>query len=141
MISAVLLVGAAVVLLVTLTPVAFPPSAGDAAGRAAAEARGVPLIYWRPGCTFCVRMRVLLGLAGRRAVWVNIRRDPEAAARVRSVNGGNETVPTVFVGDEHRTNPPPSWVRERLHRCRYFAPVRRYLGWRSRRSSVASLDA
>jgi len=47
-------------------------------------------------------------------VWVNIRRDPAAAARVRSVNNANETVPTVFAGAEHRTNPAPSWVRELL---------------------------
>jgi glutaredoxin len=114
MISVLILVGAVLVLLVTLTSVAFPRSPGDAAGRAAAEARGVPLVYWRPGCMFCVRLRLSLGPAGRRAVWVNIHRDPAAAARVRSVNDGNETVPTVFVGGEHRTNPSPSWVRDRL---------------------------
>ena len=114
MTSAVLLALAALYLLVTLTPIAFPRSPGDAAGRADAEARGVPLIYWRPGCMYCVRLRFALATAGRRAVWVNIRRDPAAAARVREVNDGNETVPTVFVGDEHRTNPAPRWVRERI---------------------------
>jgi hypothetical protein len=90
--SAVLLAIAIVVLVLTCTPVAFPRSPGDAAGRADARARGVPLIYWRPGCTFCVRLRLMLGRAGRRAVWVNVRRDPAASARVRSVNDGNETV-------------------------------------------------
>ncbi len=105
---------AALVVLVMVTPVAFPRSPGEAAGRAAAQQRDVPLIYWRPGCTFCIRMRLLLGLAGRRAVWVNIHRDPDAAARVRSVNDGNETVPTVFVGEEAHTNPSPAWVRARL---------------------------
>lgn len=114
MISTLLLVVAALALLVLLTPIAFPASPGDAEGRALAEARGVPLVYWRPGCSFCVRLRLSLGLAGRRAVWVNIRRDPAAAARVRSANNGNETVPTVFAGAEHRTNPSPAWVRERL---------------------------
>ena len=109
--STVLLVVAVVVLLVTLTPIAFPRSPGDAVGRAEAERRGVPLIYWRSGCTFCVRLRLALGLSGRRAVWVNIHRDPDAAARVRSVNDGNETVPTVFVGDRAHTNPSPRWVR------------------------------
>jgi glutaredoxin len=112
--SVVLLAVALLVLVLTSTPVAFPRSPGDAAGRAEAEARGVPLIYWRPGCTFCVRLRLVLGSSGRRAVWVNVRRDPAASARVRSVNGGNETVPTVFVGDVHRTNPAPAWVREQL---------------------------
>ncbi|MBO0844467.1 MAG: NrdH-redoxin [Nocardioides sp.] len=74
----------------------------------------MPLIYWRPGCTFCVRLQLVLGLAGRRAVWVNVRRDPAAAAGVRSVNNGKVTVPTVFVGEVHRTNLAPAWVRERL---------------------------
>ena len=114
--TVLLLVAVALVLLVTLTPVAFPRSPSDADGRATATARGVPVVYWRPGCTFCMRLRLALGPAGQRAVWINIRRDPAAAARVRSVNDGNETVPTVFVGDEHRTNPPPSWVRTRLRR-------------------------
>jgi mycoredoxin len=114
--AAVLLVAATLVLLLTFTPVAFPRSPGNAAGRAEAEAHGLPLIYWRPGCTFCVRLRLALGTVGQRAVWVNVRRDPEASARVRSVNDGNETVPTVFVGEDHRTNPAPAWVRERLSR-------------------------
>ena len=103
---------AAVVL--ALTPLPFPRSPGDAAGRALAAVHGVPLIYWRPGCTFCVRMRLALGRRGGRAVWVDVSRDREAALRVRSVNGGNETVPTVFVGEESRTNPSPAWVREHL---------------------------
>lgn len=114
--SAVLLLVALLVFLLTVTPVVFPRSRGDAAGRAEAETRGVPLIYWRPGCSFCIRLRLVLGRAGGRAVWVNVRRDPAASARVRSVNDGNETVPTVFVGDEHRTNPAPAWVREQLSR-------------------------
>jgi mycoredoxin len=114
--SMVVLVLAAVVLLLVLTPVAFPRSPSDAAARADAEARGVPLIYWRPGCSFCLRLRLALGATGGRAVWVNVRRDPAASARVRSVNDGNETVPTVFLGEEHRTNPAPAWVREQLVR-------------------------
>ncbi len=96
-----------------LSPLIFPPSPGDDAGQQAAE-RGVPAIYWRPGCTYCLRLRASLGLTGRRAVWVDVSRDQDAAARVRSVNRGNETVPTVFLGDQARTNPDPSWVREQL---------------------------
>ena len=106
----VILVVAALVVVVTLTPYGFPRSASDEEARA----DGRPIIYWRPGCTYCIRMRIALGILGGRAVWVNIHRDADAAARVRSVNGGNETVPTVFVGDEHRTNPSPAWVREQL---------------------------
>ncbi|ASR39794.1 NrdH-redoxin [Prauserella marina] len=36
---------------------------------------------------------------------VNIWEEPEAAARVRSVADGNETVPTVFVGEHALVNP------------------------------------
>jgi len=110
----VLLLVVAVALVLLSTPLVFPRSPGDAQGRVEADARGVPLIYWRPGCTFCIRLRLALGRSGGQAVWVDVRRDPAASARVRSVNDGNETVPTVFWGEEHRTNPPPSWVRSIL---------------------------
>ena len=96
------------------SPLLFPRSLDDAAARTEAAVRGVPLIYWRPGCTYCFRMRVSLGRIGREAVWVDVSRDDQASARVREVNGGNETVPTVFVGDDAHVNPPPSWVRGQL---------------------------
>ena len=96
---------------VGFSPLLFPRSFGDAAARTEAAARGVPVISWRPGCTYCFRMRVALGRIGRKAVWVDVSRDDRASARVREVNDGNETVPTVFVGDDAYTNPPPSWVR------------------------------
>jgi glutaredoxin len=113
-VSVVLLVVVLLVVLAAMTPIAFPRSPGDDHARALAAERGAPLIYWRAGCAYCIRLRLALGFSGRRAVWVNVTRDPAASARVRSVNDGNETVPTVFVGAEHRTNPAPSWVRERL---------------------------
>lgn len=108
-----LLAGALLVFAFGLSPLFFPRSGEDQAGQEAA-ARGVPAIYWRPGCSYCFRLRTALGFSGRRAVWVDISRDQDAAARVRSVNAGNETVPTVFVGSESRTNPDPPWVRDRL---------------------------
>ncbi len=104
------LAGILLLLAFGLSPLLLPRSPGDRSGQQSAEA-GTAAVYWRPGCSVCLRLRVSLGLAGRRAVWVDISRDPDAAARVRSVNGGDETVPTVFVSDESRTNPDPSWVR------------------------------
>jgi mycoredoxin len=101
---------------VALSPLVFPRSPGDAAGRRRAAAGGVPLIYWRPGCSYCLRLRIALGTLGRRAVWVNVSRDPEASARVRAANGGDETVPTVFVGEESWTNPSPRRVRQQLRK-------------------------
>lgn len=72
------------------------------------------VVYWRPGCTYCARLRARLGRAGRRATWVNIWQDPEAAAFVRSVNDGDETVPTVVIDGRPVTNPDPRLVLDRL---------------------------
>ncbi|GHP19341.1 hypothetical protein RN2511_040770 [Rhodococcus sp. NKCM2511] len=112
--SMVIMVLVVVFLLVLTTPVLYPRSLSDNASRVAATEKSVPLIYWRPGCIFCLRLRVALLLRGKNAVWTNIRADAAAAARVRSVNDGNETVPTVFAGSEHRTNPDPSWVAQQF---------------------------
>ncbi|AMY54221.1 glutaredoxin domain-containing protein [Rhodococcoides fascians] len=112
--SIVVMVLVAVFLLVLTTPVLYPRSLSDDASRVLATEKSVPLIYWRPGCIFCLRLRVALLLRGKKAVWTNIGADAAAAARVRSVNDGNETVPTVFVGTEHRTNPSPSWVAQQF---------------------------
>ncbi|MCZ4520552.1 glutaredoxin domain-containing protein [Rhodococcus ruber] len=108
--SIVVMVLVVVFLLVLTTPVLYPRSLSDDASRALAAEKSVPLVYWRPGCIFCLRLRVALLLRGKKAVWTSIRQDPAAAARVRSVNDGNETVPTVFAASEHRINPNPSWV-------------------------------
>jgi glutaredoxin-like protein len=56
-------------------------------------------VYWRPGCPYCERLRADLARIGLRTREINIWTDPEAAALVRSVANGNETVPTVLVGD------------------------------------------
>ncbi|GAA3878615.1 glutaredoxin domain-containing protein [Tessaracoccus defluvii] len=78
-----------------------------------AEDRRV-VIYWRPGCMFCQRLRGALGRQGRGAQWINIWQDDEAAAFVRSVNGGNEVVPTVVIDDVPHTNPDPALVKTAL---------------------------
>lgn len=72
------------------------------------------VIYWRPGCGYCQRLKTALGPEGEKAVWVNIWQDDDAAAFVRSVNDGNETVPTVVLDGTPHTNPPASLVKERL---------------------------
>lgn len=84
--------------------------------QAAAANDGAPIIYWRASCSFCLQMRLSLGKMGRRAHWVNIKHDPDAAAFVRSVNGGNETVPTVVMHGQPVTNPDPQLVRKALPR-------------------------
>lgn len=62
-------------------------------------------VYWRPGCGFCSSLLRGLERAGLAFDRVNIWEDEQAAAFVRSVARGNETVPTVRVGDVALVNP------------------------------------
>ncbi|MBU2668850.1 hypothetical protein KOI35_35600 [Actinoplanes bogorensis] len=103
-----------VVLGVLVSPPAFPRSVTDATARAAQAADGRPIIYWRPGCPYCLRMRTVLAREAGRYHWVDIWTDPEAAASVRAVADGNETVPTVVTPGESYVNPSPQLVRN-LH--------------------------
>ena len=109
-VGAVLQLALFAVLAALFSPLVFPRSVSAAdAARA-----GKPIIYWRPGCQFCLRLRFALFGSARRASWVNIWTDPEAAAAVRTAAAGNETVPTVVACGETRVNPSPRWVREQL---------------------------
>ncbi len=62
-------------------------------------------LYWRPGCPFCSMLVRSLDRAGIDYGERNIWEDPDAAAFVRSVAHGTETVPTVTVGDRAMVNP------------------------------------
>ncbi|MDO5710246.1 MAG: glutaredoxin domain-containing protein, partial [Micrococcales bacterium] len=69
------------------------------------------VVYWRPGCRHCLRLRLHLARArlGKRVSWVDIWADPEGAAYVRDLNEGSEIVPTVILPDGSAvTNPEPS---------------------------------
>ncbi|BAV43138.1 glutaredoxin family protein [Mycobacterium ulcerans] len=68
------------------------------------------VVYWRPGCPFCWRLRRGLRRRGLPTREINIWTDPDAAAAVRSVADGNETVPTVVVGDVAMVNPTAGQV-------------------------------
>lgn len=75
-----------------------------------------PVIYWRPGCPYCARLRWGLRRMKVTVEELNIWTDPGAAAFVRSVNGGDETVPTVVVAGVTLLNPTPRQVRRELER-------------------------
>jgi mycoredoxin len=64
-------------------------------------------IFWRPGCAYCWRLRTKLKRAGVQMDEINIWEDPDGAAFVRSVTGGDETVPTVRIGTQSLVNPSP----------------------------------
>lgn len=57
-------------------------------------------VYWRHGCPSCRSLRRGLRRNGVPTREVNIwDGDASGAARVRAVAGGDETVPTQFIGD------------------------------------------
>lgn len=76
--------------------------------------RIVPSSSTGPGCGFCARLRSTLGDRADEAQWINIWQDKEAAAFVRSINDGNETVPTVVLDGIPVTNPNPQVVLDKL---------------------------
>ncbi len=62
-------------------------------------------MYWRPGCGFCSALKRNLDARGIEYEMRNIWDNPDDAAFVRSVARGNETVPTVTVGELSMVNP------------------------------------
>jgi len=103
-----------VLLAVMHSPLVFPKSLSAAEAQRRSAVDGKPIVFWRSGCTYCLRLRLRLGRDARQLYWVDIWRDPAGAAAVREVNNGNETVPTVFVAGRPHVNPGHAWVREQL---------------------------
>ncbi|MGK2854776.1 MAG: glutaredoxin domain-containing protein [Microbacteriaceae bacterium] len=95
-------------------------------------------VLWRPGCPFCTNLRRGLRRRAIATTEVDIWTNRDAADRVRAVTGGDETVPTVFVGKLALVNPGvgdvvaaiesefPERVREL---CPPDQPGRRRHGW------------
>ena len=96
------------------SPLVFPKSIGAMEAQQRSAVDGRPVVFWRSGCTYCLRLRLRLGRSARQLHWVDIWRDPAGAAAVRAANDGNETVPTVLVAGRAHVNPDPEWVREQL---------------------------
>ncbi|MEV6671741.1 glutaredoxin domain-containing protein [Streptomyces sp. NPDC051162] len=96
------------------SPLIFPKSISTLEARHRSAVDGQPVVFWRPGCKYCMRLRIRLGRSARQVHWVDIWRDPAGAAAVRAANDGNETVPTVIVAGQTHTNPDPAWVRKQL---------------------------
>ncbi|MFB9522935.1 glutaredoxin domain-containing protein [Streptomyces cremeus] len=96
------------------SPLVFPRSIGAREAERRSAVDGRPVVLRRPGCKYCIRLRVRLGGSARQLHWVDIWRDPEGAAQVRAANDGNETVPTVVVAGRPHTDPDVGRVRDRL---------------------------
>ncbi len=73
---------------------------------------GAVEFYWRPGCPFCMALRRPLRRSSLPVREINIWQERSAADRVREATGGDETVPTVFVGEHALVNPRFRQVEE-----------------------------
>jgi mycoredoxin len=72
-------------------------------------------MYTTTWCGFCRRLKSQLARDGIDMVEIDIEKDPEAAAFVESVNGGNQTVPVVVFPDGTVvTNPSAKEVKSHL---------------------------
>ena len=72
-------------------------------------------VYSTPWCGYCHRLMKQMDREGVAYDVVDIEQVPEAADYVMSVNGGNQTVPTVVFPDGSAlTNPSLAQVKERL---------------------------
>ncbi|MDY6998645.1 MAG: mycoredoxin [Actinomycetota bacterium] len=72
-------------------------------------------MYTTTWCGYCVRLKKILKNEGISYTEVNIERDPAAADFVASVNGGNQTVPTLkFADGSTLTNPSGAEVKAKI---------------------------
>lgn len=72
-------------------------------------------MYSTTWCGYCARLKKSLEREGIGYDEVNIELDEEAAKLVESVNGGNQTVPTVVFADGTAlTNPSLAQVKAQL---------------------------
>jgi mycoredoxin len=72
-------------------------------------------MYSTTWCGFCHRLKTQLDREGIAYQVVDIEQDPASAEYVESVNGGNQTVPTVRFDDGSAlTNPSIVQVKEKL---------------------------
>ena len=75
----------------------------------------MPIMYSTPWCGYCRRLKMQLEREAIPFVEVDISDDPAAVDYVMSVNGGNETVPTLRFGDGTAlTNPTIGDVKRHL---------------------------
>jgi mycoredoxin len=73
-------------------------------------------VYATSWCPYCAYLRADLAEAGVDYVEVDVDRDAEAGELVKSLNGGNRTVPTVVFADgSSLTNPPIRDVLARIN--------------------------
>lgn len=88
------------------------------------------LVYGHPACPAVPPVRAMLAQANVAYEYINIRQDGQAAVRVRTINGGNESVPTlVFPDGTTLTEPSTSVLKRKLEAMGYqVSPLAWLLG-------------
>ena len=72
-------------------------------------------MYTTSWCGYCFRLKTALKAEGIAYTEVDIESDPAAAEFVMSVNGGNQTVPTLrFADGSTLTNPSAREIKAKL---------------------------
>ncbi|WP_433083479.1 mycoredoxin [Dactylosporangium sp. CA-052675] len=72
-------------------------------------------MYSTTWCGYCHRLKTQMDREGIQYQVIDIERDPEAAKFVETVNGGNQTVPTLRFDDgTSMTNPTIVQVKKHL---------------------------
>ena len=64
-----------------------------------------PVLYYKPGCPFGIRLRAALTARRIPHTSVRFRDDEDGAAQVREATGGLELSPTVHVNGQWLANP------------------------------------
>ncbi len=82
------------------------------------------IVYGHPSCLMVPPVMGVLKQASVVVDYVNIRQDPQAAQRVREINTGNESVPTlVFPDGSTLTEPSTGELVTKLEAMGYHVPL------------------
>jgi mycoredoxin len=91
-------------------------------------------VYGHPACPDVAPIRAMLAQSKVDHIYLNIRQDPMAAAQVRAINNGDESVPTlVFPDGTTLTEPSVGELKQKLEALGYqVSPFAWLLGnvWR-----------
>lgn len=75
------------------------------------------IVYWRPGCSHCMRLfRALDADVRAQVTWVNVMADPEGARYIRQFHDGDMVTPTAVTGAGRQVSPTPESVTARVER-------------------------
>lgn len=102
----------------------FDPPAEPSGDPASDQTSGTVMLYGRPTCAMTGPIRQVLERAGVPHTYVNILQDEAARERVRAINNGYESVPTlVFPDGSTLTEPSTAALTRKLSLLGYRVPL------------------